>query len=91
MERHDRIRQALRDGPPLRLAILFGSRARRSARPDSDVDIAILPVDPALSLLDEGLLAASLERATGASIDLVRLDRAALIAAAIRPGAPALP
>lgn len=34
-------------------------------------------MDPALSLREENLLAANLERATGASIDLVRLDRAA--------------
>jgi predicted nucleotidyltransferase len=76
-EVHDRIRRVLLEGPPLQLAILFGSRARRSARPDSDIDLAILPVDSGLSLRDEGLLVASLERATGAPIDLVRLDRAA--------------
>lgn len=76
-EAHDRIRQVLLEGPPLRLALLFGSRARKSARPDSDVDIAILPVEPDLSLRDEGLLVTSLERATGAPVDLVRLDRAA--------------
>lgn len=76
-ERHDRIRQVLLEGPSLQLAILFGSRARRSARPDSDIDIAIIPVDPALSLRDEGLLAANLERATGSPVDLVRLDQAA--------------
>jgi predicted nucleotidyltransferase len=76
-ERRDRIRQVLLEGPPLQLAILFGSRARESARPDSDLDIAILPVDSELSLRDEGLLVANLERAAGASVDLVRLDRAA--------------
>ncbi len=77
IEHRDRIREVLLEGPPLRLAILFGSQARRRARPDSDIDIAILPVDPALSLRDEGLLITALERATGASIDLVRLDGAA--------------
>jgi predicted nucleotidyltransferase len=75
-EYHDRIRQVLLDGPPLRLAILFGSRARGAARPDSDIDLAILPVDPALSLRDESLLVANLEHATGARVDLVRVDRA---------------
>jgi uncharacterized protein len=74
---HDRIRQVLLDGPPLRLAILFGSRARGAARPDSDIDLAILPIDPALSLRDESLLVANLEHATGARVDLVRLDHAA--------------
>jgi uncharacterized protein len=71
------MRQVLLEGPPLQLAILFGSRARGTARPDSDLDIAILPVDAALSLRDESLLAANLERAAGAPIDLVRLDHAA--------------
>jgi predicted nucleotidyltransferase len=75
-ERHARIREVLLAGPPLQLAILFGSRARGAARPDSDIDIAILPADPALSLRDESLLVTNLERATGAPIDLVRLDRA---------------
>ncbi len=76
-ERHDRIRQVLLEGPPLQLAILFGSRARGAARPDSDIDIAIVPVDTALSLRDENRLVAKLERATDAAVDLVRLDRAA--------------
>jgi predicted nucleotidyltransferase len=60
----------------MRLVILFGSRARGSARSDSDIDLAILPVDPALSLEQEGRLASELERATGLPIDLVRLDHA---------------
>jgi predicted nucleotidyltransferase len=76
-EYHDRIRQVLLDGPPLQLAILFGSRARGTARPDSDIDLAILPVEPALSLRDESLLVANLEHATGAPVDLVRVDHAA--------------
>jgi predicted nucleotidyltransferase len=76
-EYHDRIRQVLLDGPPLQLAILFGSRARGTARPDSDIDLAILPEDPALSLRDESLLVANLEHATGARVDLVRVDHAA--------------
>lgn len=66
----------LREGPSLRLAILFGSRARGTGRPDSDIDIAILPTDAALPLRDESLLVTDLERATGAPVDLVRLDHA---------------
>ena len=76
-EFHERIRRVLLEGPSLQLAILFGSRARGTARPCSDVDIAILPLDPALSLREENLLAANLEHATGAAVDLVRLDQAA--------------
>lgn len=76
-ERHDAIRQVLAAGPPLQLAILFGSRGRGTARPGSDVDVAILPVDPGLSLREENLLVANLERTTGAPVDLVRLDLAA--------------
>ena len=60
----------------MRIAILFGSRARGRARPDSDVDIAILPVNPALSLADESALGVALERATRLSVDLVRIDQA---------------
>jgi uncharacterized protein len=75
---HDRIRRVLLDGPPLQLALLFGSRARGAARPGSDIDVAILPVDTALSMRDENLLVTNLERATGAPIDLVRLDHATL-------------
>lgn len=72
---HEKIERVLALGPPVRLALLFGSRARGTSRPDSDVDIAILPVDPALSLSAENLLVADLERALGAPVDLVRLDR----------------
>ena len=74
---HDSIRRVLLDGPPLTLAIMFGSRARGDARPDSDLDLAILPVDPALPLHDENGIIAALECATGLPVDLVRLDRAA--------------
>jgi predicted nucleotidyltransferase len=49
---------------------------REIARHDSDVDVAILPADPALSLSQENLLVAELERALAARVDLVRLDRA---------------
>jgi predicted nucleotidyltransferase len=74
---HDSIRRVLLAGPPLQLAILFGSRARGAARPDSDLDLAILPVEPALPLHEENGLVAALERATGVHVDLVRIDQAA--------------
>jgi predicted nucleotidyltransferase len=75
-ELHEKIRRALEAGPSIRLAILFGSRARGTARPDSDIDLAIVPADSALSLAEEDLLAASIEAASGLAVDLVRLDRA---------------
>ncbi len=70
----DRLRGVLASGPPLRLAVLFGSRARGRARPDSDFDVGILPVDPGLSLHDELELASALSAAVGAEVDVVRLD-----------------
>lgn len=75
-ELHDKLRRVLCAGPSLQVAILFGSRARATARPDSDIDVAILPVDPALSRHDENLLLANLEHATGFPVDLVRIDHA---------------
>jgi predicted nucleotidyltransferase len=72
---HD-LERALRSGPPLRLALLFGSAARGSLRPDSDIDVGIVPVDPELTLADEIRLQRDLEKACGRDVDLVRLDRA---------------
>jgi predicted nucleotidyltransferase len=71
----DALRRAFAEGPPLRLAVLFGSAARGRTRPDSDVDVGILPNDPDLPLHAELDLQARLERACGRSVDLVRLDR----------------
>ncbi|MBC8067251.1 MAG: nucleotidyltransferase domain-containing protein [Deltaproteobacteria bacterium] len=66
----ERIRATLERGPPLRFAILFGSQARGTARPDSDFDIAIAPAR-ALTLAEENALAMELERTLGAAVDLV--------------------
>ncbi|MEO8846506.1 MAG: nucleotidyltransferase domain-containing protein [Kofleriaceae bacterium] len=66
----------LRVGPPLRLAVLFGSRATGRARAASDVDLAILPCDGALALGEELDLAARLSLRVGHEVDLVRIDRA---------------
>jgi len=70
----DRLRAALASGPPLRLAVLFGSRATGRARAGSDFDIGIAPVDPGLSLNEELLLASRLSAAVSAEVDVVRLD-----------------
>lgn len=59
-------------------AYLFGSRAARSARAGSDLDLAIMP-GRELGLLDEQGLASAIARVLEVpEIDLVRLDRAGL-------------
>jgi predicted nucleotidyltransferase len=68
------LRGEILKGPPQRLVILFGSRARGLARPDSDADVGILPVDPGLALAAELELQVRLSRVAGMDIDLVRLD-----------------
>jgi predicted nucleotidyltransferase len=72
----DTIRPVLEAGPPMRLCVLFGSAAKGAMRPDSDVDIGVIPVDPAIPLESELMLQSALERACNRKVDLVRLDRA---------------
>lgn len=77
----DALRGALAEGPALRLAMLFGSVARGRQRPDSDVDIAILPRDPDLPLAAELDLQNGLAKAAGREVDLVRIDHASVLLA----------
>lgn len=58
--------------------MLFGSVARGTVRPDSDVDIGILPVDE-LAWSDELALVGALSSALRREVDLVRLDRASTL------------
>jgi len=69
----DRLRAALVARSDLRLALLFGSRARGEARPDSDVDVAVDA--PGVDLL---ALARDLSLAIDAEVDLVRLETAGI-------------
>lgn len=73
MERDDQVVEALKrvlEGrKDIRLALLFGSRARGRARSDSDADVAIL--GKGLDLLD---LAADLSQAARVEVDVVSLD-----------------
>lgn len=53
---------------PVKLAYVYGSYAKGTARPDSDIDIAVVPEDGAE--IDEVSLAAEVDRAvTGKEID----------------------
>jgi uncharacterized protein len=75
----DVVAATLRSGPPLRLAMLFGSMAKGTPRSDSDIDIGIVPEDPELPLVEELTLQTELGRVCGRQVDLVRLDRASTI------------
>jgi predicted nucleotidyltransferase len=69
------LRAALAGRQDVRLALLFGSRARGEHRPDSDVDIAVIAdVDPTA-------LAAELSTALGLEVEIVPL---------VDPGVPLL-
>jgi predicted nucleotidyltransferase len=71
------LRRVLEGEPRLAYAIVFGSAARGTAHPHSDVDVAVgLTAGARLSPRDVGTLVADLERAAGRPIDLVLLDEA---------------
>jgi predicted nucleotidyltransferase len=73
----DLLKRAFAEERGVRVALLFGSEARGRASPGrSDVDVAILPRNPELSLREELELQHRLEGACGRRVDLVRLDRA---------------
>jgi predicted nucleotidyltransferase len=65
--------RVLEQMPAVRLAVLFGSAARRTDKPDSDLDLGVLVEGDGDS---HALLAVTLERAVGRPVDLVRLDSA---------------
>ena len=64
-----------RASPRVRLALLFGSQADGSARPDSDIDLALL-CDRPLSGEERSALVADVGRTFGRAVDLVDLHRA---------------
>src|SRR5262245_7886724 len=63
------IREVLRSRTDVRLAVVFGSRARGTATPASDVDVGVHA--PGIDLL---ALASDLSRGTGLEVDVVALD-----------------
>ncbi len=63
--------------PHVAFAVLFGSQARASTHPRSDIDLAIgLTRGARLSAAQLGDLVSRLETAAGGSVDLVLLDEA---------------
>ena len=73
----DALRGILDAEPGVAYALLFGSCARGTGRPDSDTDIAIeLTPGAARNVRALGGLAARLESAAGRPIDLVLMDEA---------------
>jgi predicted nucleotidyltransferase len=74
----DDLRRVLASEPGVVYALVFGSAARETLRPDSDVDVAIeLLAGAPRDVLALGTLAARLESAVGRRIDLILLDEAA--------------
>jgi predicted nucleotidyltransferase len=59
--------------PEVRLALLFGSEARGTARRDSDIDVA---VEAPVALLAQ--VGAALSSRLGAEVDVVRLETAGI-------------
>ncbi|MCM8624890.1 nucleotidyltransferase domain-containing protein [Accumulibacter sp.] len=69
------IRSVLSRHPQVKLAVLFGSLAAGTARPDSDLDLAVaddqpLSVDARMALIDD------LAQQTGRPVDLIDLKLA---------------
>jgi len=73
MQEMSALQQAFEHAPEVVLAVLFGSAARDRTRPRSDLDVGVLFVD---DLDSTSQLTVELERATGRTVDLVRLDQA---------------
>jgi predicted nucleotidyltransferase len=72
----DSILAVLANHPEIRIAILFGSLARGSARSDSDLDLAVAAAAP-LSASQRTSLVAALAQHVGRPVDLVDLRKAA--------------
>jgi len=68
------LRTALRTEHNVRFALLFGSAARGTAVPGSDVDVLVALRDPRLERIVE--LSAKLTAAAGRRVDVVRLEDA---------------
>jgi len=69
----EELRRVLEDTPGVRLAVVFGSAVRGTARPDSDIDLGV-SVEPGTER--PSTLEVALARAAGRPVDLVWLDDA---------------
>jgi predicted nucleotidyltransferase len=73
----DALRRALDAEPDVAYALLFGSNARGTGRPESDADVAVALIPGAARDVHAlGGLVARLSSAAGRSVDLVLLDEA---------------
>jgi predicted nucleotidyltransferase len=70
------VRDVLTTHPEVRIAILFGSLARGSGRPDSDLDVSVA-ADAPLDETQKLSLVAELAHSAGRAVDLVDLRTAA--------------
>jgi predicted nucleotidyltransferase len=71
------LRRVLAADPRIAYALLFGSGARGSVHPASDLDVAVgLQPGASFGILDIGALVSDLEQAAGRAVDLVILDEA---------------
>jgi predicted nucleotidyltransferase len=66
------LKRLLETMPRVRLAVLFGSAAAGTERPDSDIDVGVMLDDDAFA----DRLAVDLERAAGRPVDVLRLASA---------------
>lgn len=71
------LRQALAGFPQLELALVFGSVARGTPRPDSDVDMAVACRHRALTVRETLDIVAALAQYTGRPVDLIDLHAVA--------------
>ena len=72
-----KLQRALEREEGISYALLFGSRARKTAHAGSDLDLAVgIAAGPQLGSRQLGDLVSRLEKAAGCAIDLVLLDEA---------------
>jgi predicted nucleotidyltransferase len=69
----DRLRRALAEIPSIRVAFLFGSRAKGQSREASDFDIAVL-VDENMAAMDRGQATRALAARLGREVSSALLD-----------------